>query len=222
MQSALAKPQTRLKLTEPQSTTLLSPISWQTYESLLNDLGEGYAIRLTYDQGQLEIMPPPLPPHERYSTLFDRFINVLSEELELDICSLGSTTLRRQDLQRGLEPDQSYYIQHEAQVRDRQILDLTQLPPPDLVIEVDITNSSFKKLPIYLALGVPELWRYDGESFYMYQQVKDEYVVCEISPVFGLSLGTVILGLLKKSFNLSERLILREFRQWVRKQIDSG
>ena len=90
-------------------------------------------------------------------------------------------------------------------------------PTDSTYIEVDITNSSFQKLPIYLALGVPELWRYDGESFYMYQQVKDEYVVCEISPVFGLSLGTVIPGLLKKSFNLSERLILREFRQWVRK-----
>jgi Uma2 family endonuclease len=221
MQVALAEPQTPLELPEPQST-VLSPISWQTYENLLNDLGEGYAIRLTYDQGQLEIMPPPLPPHERYSTLFDRFINVLSEELEMDICSLGSTTLRRQDLQRGLEPDKSYYIQREDQVRDQQILDLTQLPPPDLVVEVYMTNPSLKKLPIYLALGVPELWRYDGEVFDIYQKINNDYVKCEVSLVFNLPLHTIIPELLNKSFRMSERIVLREFRQWVREQISKG
>ena len=149
MQSALAEPQIPLELPHHQST-LLSPISWQTYENLLKDLGEESKVHLTYDQEHLEIiMPPLLPPHERYSSLFHAFILVLSEELEVDICSLGSTTLRRQDLQRGLEPDKSYYIQHEAQVRDQQILDLTQLPPPDLVVEIDMTSPSLKKQPIY-------------------------------------------------------------------------
>lgn len=198
---------------------LLSPISWQTYESLLNDLGEGYAVRLTYDQGRLEIMPPPLSSHERYSALLDRFIDILSDELKVDICSLGSTTLRRQDLQRGLEPDKSYYIQHEAQIRDKQTLDLTQLPPPDLVVEVDVTHPTLKKLPIYLALGVPEVWRYDGEILYLYQKIEDEYQLCEVSPVFGLALGTIVPTLIKKSFTEGERSVLRAFRQWVKATI---
>ncbi len=222
MQLALAKPQTPLELPEPQST-VLSPISWQTYESLLKDLDENVRIRLIYDREQLEIiMSPLLPPHEIYSTLFDRFINILSEELELDIRSFGSATLRRQDLQRGLEPDKSYYIQHETHVRDKRILDLTQLPPPDLVVEVDMTNPSLKKLPIYLALGVPEIWRYDGEVFDIYQKIDNDYVKCEVSLIFNLPLRTIIPELLNKSFRISERIVLREFRQWVRKQIDSS
>ena len=206
-------------LVEPQ-TTVLSPVSWQTYENLLNDLGEESQVHLTYNQGQLEIiMSPLLPPHEIYSVLFDRFIDILSDELGMDIRSLGSTTLRRQDLQRGLEPDKSYYIQHEAQVRDKRELDLTQLPPPDLVVEVDMTSPSLHKLPIYLILGVPEVWRYDGETLYIYQRTEDKYVECQVSPAFGLSVGTVIPDLIKNSFEVGERIVLREFRQWVKEQI---
>ena len=216
-----AKPQIPPELPHHQST-LLSPISWQTYENLLKDLGEESKVHLTYDQGHLEIiMSPLLPPHERYSSLFHAFILILSEELEVDICSLGSTTLRRQDLQRGLEPDKSYYIQHEAQVRDQQVLDLNQLPPPDLVVEIDMTNSSLEKLPIYLALGIPELWRYDGKVFDIYKKIANEYVKCEVSLAFNLPLRTVIPELLKNSFSVGERIVLREFRQWVRKQIDA-
>lgn len=218
MQSALAEQQISSEFS-PHQSTLLSSISWQTYENLLKDLGEESKVHLTYDQGYLEIiMSPLLPPHERYSSLFHAFILVLSEELKVDICSMGSTTLRRQDLKRGLEPDKSYYIQHEAQVRDKRELDLTQLPPPDLVVEVDITSPSLKKLPIYLVLGVPEVWRYDGEIFYMYQKVEDEYKACEVSLAFGLSLSTVVPALIKKSFSVGERLVLGEFRQWVKEQ----
>jgi len=211
-----------MPLVQPQirATTLLSPISWQTYEHLLNDLGEGYAVRLTYDQGCLEIMPPPLPPHEIYSTLIHDFIRILGEELDIDIHSIGSTTLRRQDLQQGLEPDKAYYIQNEAQVRDKRELELTQLPPPDLVVEIDTSNSSLNKLPIYLALGVPEVWRYDGEVFYMYQKFEDEYQICERSFAFGLSLNVIIPQLLNNSFTIGEKLTLREFRQWVKTAIE--
>jgi Uma2 family endonuclease len=222
MQSTLAEPQTSLESSHHYST-LLSPISWQTYESLLKDLEEAGQVQLTYDQGRLEIiMSPLLPPHERYSTLIHDFIRILGDELALDICSLGSTTLRRQDLQCGLEPDKSYYIQREDQVRDQQILDLTQLPPPDLVVEVDMTSPSLKKLPIYLALGVPELWRYDGEVFDIYQKIDNDYVKCEVSLIFNLPLRTIVPELLKKSFRISERIVLSEFRQWVREQIKSG
>jgi Uma2 family endonuclease len=222
MQVTLAEPQPiPLELPYHQST-LLSPISWQTYESLLKDLDENVKVRLIYDREYLEIiMSPLLPPHEIYSTLLDRFINILSEELEIDIRSIGSTTLRRQDLKRGLEPDKSYYIQHEAQVRNQQTLNLNQLPPPDLVVEIDMTSPSLKKQPIYLALGVPELWRYDGKVFDIYQKIDNEYVKCEVSLAFGLPLRTIIPQLLHKSFHIGERIVLREFRQWVREQINS-
>ena len=224
MQSTLAEPQpTPLELPDDPQSTLLSPISWQTYESLLKDLDENVRVRLIYDRESLEIiMSPLLPPHEIYSTLIHSFIIILGDERDFDIRSLGSTTLRHPDLKRGLEPDQSYYIQHEAQVRDKQVLDLTQLPPPDLVVEIDMTSPSLKKQPIYLALGVPELWRYDGEVFDIYQKIDNEYVKCEVSLAFNLPLRTIVPELLKKNFRVGERIVLREFRQWVREQINSN
>jgi len=215
---SLAKPSEQ-PITPLVSPVLLSPISWQTYEDILNDLGEGYAVRLTYDQGNLEIMPPPLPIHERYSILLDRFIDILSDELNIPICSIASTTLCRQDLQRGLEPDKAYYIQHEAQIRNQREFDFTQLPPPDLVVEVDITHSSLNKLPIYFALGVPELWRYEDEKLYIYQKTQQDYQDCEVSPAFGLVVSRIIPALMAKSFNIGERQVLSEFRQWVKSQI---
>ena len=92
---------------------LLESISWQTYESLLQDLSATPGIRLTYIKGYLEISTAPLSLlHSESNALLDRFISILAEELNLDIYCLDAITLRRQDLQRGLEPDKGYYIQH--------------------------------------------------------------------------------------------------------------
>ena len=209
------------QLVPPDSqSTLLSPISWQTYESLLKDLNGESRVRLIYHQGNLEIvMSPLLPLHEICSTLIHNFIIILGDELNMDIGSLGSTTLHRQDLQGGLEPDKSYYIQHEALVRDKQEFDLTQLPPPDLVVEVDITSLSLKKLPIYLALGVPEIWRYYENNLSIYQLTHNDYFLREVSSTFrNLPIPTVILQLINRRFQMGERKVLSEFRQWVKVQ----
>jgi len=95
--------------------------------------------------------------HEHPKVQFDRFIFALAEKLEIEIKSAGSITLKREDVNRGIEPDNCYYIQTEPTVRGRQELDLETDPPPDLAIEIDITSTSVNKFGIYLALGVPEL-----------------------------------------------------------------
>lgn len=195
---------------------LLAPVSWQTYQSLLTDLNDKSAVRLTYQQGCLEITMPLSPIHESSSSLIHDFIMVLGEELQLEMISLRSTTLTREDLQHGLEPDDSYYIQHEALVRGQPRLDLMQLPPPDLVVEVDITSFSIDKLVSYRALGVPEVWRYDGNNLFIYQLREEEYVTGENSPTFAnLPLATIIPQLLKKQTKIGQLAIIREFRKWV-------
>jgi Uma2 family endonuclease len=141
---------------------------------------------------------------------------VLGEELQLEMISLRSTTLTREDLQHGLEPDNCYYIQHEALVRGQPRLDLMQLPPPDLVIEVDITSFSIDKLVSYRALGVPEVWRYNGNQLLIYQLHGEEYVTGDKSPTFAnLPLTTVIPQFLKKQDKMGQLAIRREFRNWV-------
>ena len=120
---------------------VLENIRWQTFEMLLEDLGDNRAALLAYDKGLLEIMSP-LMSHEYYNRLIDRLIFVLAEELNLEIKSVGSMTCKRQDLERGIEPDSSYYIQNEPLMKARTELDLTQDPPPDLVVEVDFSSQS--------------------------------------------------------------------------------
>lgn len=153
------------RVTDSNQVTL-GGVSWTTYECLADDLGENLTY-LTYDHGTLHIMSP-LNRHETYKKLIGRLIEGLAFELRLEICATGSTTLRRKDLQQGLEPDESFYIQNAARVRGRRQLHMGIDPPPDLVVEVDISRDSTTRMSIYASLGVPEIWRWADErvSFY--------------------------------------------------------
>src|SRR5579859_148126 len=121
---------------EPANRLVLYSIDWATYDGLLK-LFEGRRLRITYDRGKLEIMTVS-PFHERSKTLLARLFEVLTEELNIPILGLGNLTCRREDLDRGLEPDECWYIQHESQMRARTEIDFAEDPPPDLVIEVEV------------------------------------------------------------------------------------
>ena len=138
-----------------EQRVVLRNISWQTFETMLAEMGNDRASRMAYDRGTLEIMTPLLP-HEYWNRLIERLIFVLGEELNLEILPTGSTTLKREHLRRGAEPDSSYYIRNEARVRNKIAIDLSNDPPPDLVVEVDLTSSSLDRFQIYASLGVSE------------------------------------------------------------------
>lgn len=205
-------------LTAPSRSMVLQGISWSTYQALIHDLEADPAKRLTYDQGTLEIMVP-LPPHERYKSLLSRIVEVTTEETDTEIASLGSTTWSREDLQKGLEADECFYIQNERLVRGKDTIDLTVDPPPDLAIEVDNTSSSINRMAIYAALGVPEVWRFDGETLTLYGLEAGEYRPQEASTVLPLLQRADILRFLQASQTMGETTWVREFRQWVREQL---
>ena len=205
-------------LIQSPDRVLLQNISWQTYQSLLKDFEQQPGMRLTYDRGLLEIMMP-LVPHETYKKLLGRFIETLTEELEIEIRSLGSLTCDREDLARGLEPDQCYYIQNEVAVRNRERLDLTREPPPDLAIEVDITSSSIDQLAIYAALGVPEVWLYDGQTLAMYYLIAGVYESRDRSLSLPPLTASEVVRFLALSQTMGETSLVRQFRQWVRTQL---
>ena len=161
----------------------------------------------------------PLMPHEHNNRLLQNLIIVLVEELNLNVKSTGSLTCKREDLARGVEPDSSFYIQNEPIMRNKTSLDLTQDPPPDLVIEVDYASSSIDKLPIYLALGVPEVWRYDEPVMQIYSLSEDKYVPCNSSPTFAnLPLNTEIPQFLASSLQVGEMSMIKNFRSWLKTQ----
>jgi Uma2 family endonuclease len=145
-----------------QDHVILHGVSWQTFQQLLADRGERCGVLLAYDRGTVELRVPS-QEHEWVKTTLTQVVEAVAFARVLHYRSLGSTTFGREDLARGFEPGDCFYLDHADAVALGRSLDLTVDPPPDLVIEVDITRSSLDKLPIYAALGVPEVWRYiDG------------------------------------------------------------
>ncbi|HEY9833537.1 MAG TPA: Uma2 family endonuclease [Stenomitos sp.] len=201
-----------------EQRTVLHNISWETFETLLKETGEDRGSRFAYDCGILEIMTP-LYEHENPKIQFDRFVVALAEELGIEIKSAGSTTLKRKIAKRGIEPDNCYYIQNELAVRGRQELDLETAPPPDLAIEIDITSSSVNKFGIYSALGVPELWRYNGRVLKFYELLEAEYIECEFSVAFPVVSIIDMSRFIEQSKISGEIALLKSFRDWVRAKI---
>jgi Uma2 family endonuclease len=145
---------------------LMHGVDWQTYEKVLDAFGDR-PIRITYDRGSLELMSP-LPIHEVYKRCLGLLLAVLDRELKIPIKGVASTTFRRADVDRGLEPDEGFYVGNLERVHDWKNIDFSIDPPPDLAIEVEVTTSCLNRLGIYAALGVAEVWRFDGESWHIH------------------------------------------------------
>lgn len=199
---------------------VLHNISWQTYQTLLADMGNHRSSRLAYDRGVLEItMPSDL--HEFIKRLLERIVTTLTEELNLRVRSVGSVTLNREDLEQGVEPDSGFYIQNASQIRGRR-LDLSNTPPPDLVIEVDITSSSTQRIKIYQQLGVPEVWRCTAQSIEIKQLQNGEYVSCESSLAFPIVSVAIIQQFLEQGQDTDDdNAVIRSLRSWIGQQQDS-
>lgn len=165
-----------------EQRVVLHGVSWDAYLQILDALPQSRSARLTYDEGVLEITVP-LEDHEFSGRLIERFIFTLVEVLGLRIKTMGSTTMNYPFLQKGAEPDNAYYIQNQPLVKGRNV-DFAQDPPPDLVVEVDITHTDIRKNQFYARIGVPEFWRFNGKVWRIYRLESGEYVEVEVSSTF--------------------------------------
>src|SRR5215210_793634 len=150
---------------------VLWDVGWKGYLALLDVVGDR-RIRITYDRGNVELMTTS-PLHEFSKTILARLIEILSYELDLDIRSGGSFTFKREDLDRGLEPDECYWFRNEPLIRTKMELDFALDPPPDLVIEVEISRSLLNRMGILAAWGVPEIWRFDESAILVHHLQAD-------------------------------------------------
>lgn len=211
MTTALAPPDVH------ESKVVLPNISWETYERLLADLEDCSVPHLTYDRGRLEIMSP-MPKHEKLNRAVEMLVNALAEELDINSRGLGSTTFRREDLERGFEPDSCFYFQNEPLIRSKDRLNLIVDPPPDLVVEIDITRPSLDKFSIFAQLGVPEVWRYDGTTLRILHLESSSYVERQSSGVLPVVTNAVLTDFLAESLTTSRLTWLRRVRGWARDQ----
>jgi len=165
--------QRRLVSGNGTQSVVLYNVPWQTYQDLCDAQGQRY-IRMTYDRGTLEIMSVSLE-HDRYKCLLGLIITAVAYGLKRPIGGFGSFTHRREDLARALEPDQCFYLENLRKVAAKRQIDLNRDPPPDLALEIEISRSALNRLGIFAALGVPEVWRFDGQAIYVHLLKDGEY-----------------------------------------------
>lgn len=191
----------------------MESVNWQTYVALA-DASAQRCQRMTYDQGLLEIMSPMLS-HESAKSLLGRMVERYTEIRTIDLRASASTTFRRQDLNRGFEADESFYIANEAKIRGKEEIDLSIDPPPDLVIEIEMTLSSLNKHELFAAMEIPELWRYDGQALSLWSLRGDHYEAIRASEVlegFPVALASELLAMRTEE---SETVLIRRFAEKV-------
>jgi Uma2 family endonuclease len=196
-----------------EKRSVLRGLSWEAYLQLMDELPQSRGSRLTYDNGILEITVP-LESHEFSGRLIERFITTLIELMELRIKTMGSTTMKYPKLRKGAEPDNAYYIQNQLLVKGRDV-DFSQDPPPDLVVEIDITHTDIEKNAFYSSLGVPEFWRFNGKVWRIYQLCDRVYVEVEASPTFPKVPKERLYAFLKEAKNDEIEAVI-SLRHWWR------
>ena len=194
---------------------VLYGIPWGVYERL-RESEENYPIRMTYDEGTLEFMAPS-QSHESIKRHLGRMVEALTEELQIPLKSLSSTTWKSCELAKGLEADECYYIRNHSRVRGRKEIDLAVDPPPDLAIEVDIRPGEIDKIAIYSALRVLELWRWHAGSLQVFVLgPEQQYVESESSLNLPMLRVKELEPFLESDLADDESQWIVSFREWVR------
>jgi Uma2 family endonuclease len=205
-------------LTPPEQATqtlLLDNISWETYQRLLADRGERAKPRYAYDRGRLEIMVSSFEP-ENLKHDIATLVEVIAEELQLDLVGAASTTFDREDLTQGFEPDACFYLQDAARVRGRKRIDLAVDPPPELVIEIDVTSPSLDKFPIFAGLGIAEVWRYNRQALTVFILQGETYHEGPASQVLPGLTATILTRLIADGQRMQRTQWLRDVRESTR------
>lgn len=205
-------------LERPEQRIVLHNIGWRTYETLLADAGESH-VRFTFDDGDLEIMTLSYE-HENAGEWIGRLIAFLALELDIEIASGGSTTLRSALRRKGLEADKSFWIQNEPAMRGKNQWQAEIDPPPDLVVEVDITRSSLDRHGIYAALEVPEIWRFDGKAFRVLTLgAQGRYRPATKSRSFPQLPVRAFAVFVEELGSAGETSLIKSFRKWMRREL---
>lgn len=197
-------------------TILLNDISWAEYEMFLKDFEERAGWRLAYDGGKLEIMPPTLE-HEYHSFSFHDFVRACCDEFDLELVGARSTTFRREFLEKGVEPDECYYIQNAKKMIGSKFSS-KEYPVPDVAVEIDVTTESLDKFPIYAALQVPEVWIYDGETVSFYELEAESYQQISHSRALPILSAEKLSEFLEMSQTKGQTFALKNFRKWLSEQ----
>jgi Uma2 family endonuclease len=188
-------------------------VTWDEYEELLDQVGETRpGLRISYNDGTLKVVSVS-SSHEKYACFIGSLVSHLSLRLRINIRFSGSATMRKEE--KGIEPDAGFYVQTASVIGNRLDLDFAVDPPPDVVVEIDIHHDSTGNDSIYAALGVPEIWRYDGWRAAVYHLKGNEYVEAEVSVALPMITPAVLTEYLTRMRQEGEFAAINAFDEWL-------
>jgi Uma2 family endonuclease len=182
------------------ASLVFQDVSWEDYEALVEDLWDRPGLRVTYDEGRLEIMSP-LPEHEEYKEFIARMVYLMSDELDVNVEPRGSATWKRKKLKKGTEPDTCFYVAANADaIIGRRKIDL--------------------EFPVHAALGVPEIWLYNSRQTraFIYELCDHSYVEIACSRFFPILASSALADFIEQSKTQGHKAVLSAFRKWINRR----
>ena len=200
-----------------EQRVVLHDVSWETYLHLLADNEERTVPRISYDRGVMELVTPSMP-HDEYARTIEAIVRIVTALLNIPIRSSGGTTFRRDDLERGFEADASFYVQNEERIRGQRDVELMVDPPPDIVLEMEMSRSAMNKLPLFASMGVPEVWRCDGERVHILVLEGESYRETPRSSAVPVLTGDILTHFLTLSRTELSPAWFRAVSEWASAQ----
>jgi Uma2 family endonuclease len=199
----------------PEDTVVIfHGVSWDEYEELLAQVGEAAGLRISYDDGILKVMTLSAE-HEKYTRFIENLVGAIRLRLRIEILSFGSATMKKSKRRKGNEPDCCFYVQTAAVLGNKIKLDFAIDPPPDIAVEIDVHHDLKEKFTIYAALGVPEIWRFDGQKLFIHLWQEDRYVEDETSRALTMLTSSVLTEYLRRMREDGEFKAIIAFDEWL-------
>ncbi|MBC7969457.1 MAG: Uma2 family endonuclease [Verrucomicrobia bacterium] len=192
------------------------PATWSEYESLSEQRGDGSLPRLKYRHGEVLLMSP-LPHHGKDASLIADVIKTLLDHTNREYDSFTPITMKLPE-ESGIEPDYCFYIDNWEAVLGKKRIDWRIDPPPDLVLEIDVT--SYSDVDDYLPYRVPEVWLYKRQQLRIYQLQGNGYRPEAQSRYFpDLDLQAIVDRCLQLAYDRNTSAAIRDLRQRLNNDI---
>jgi Uma2 family endonuclease len=207
---------------EAEQRLVLTGVRWDQYVRVADTLGDRRGFRLIYCQGRLTLLTKSRP-HEWFSRCLGHVVVAVASACGVDWEPAGETTFRREDMNAGVEGDDTFYLgPNAALMRGPQSVDLTVHPAPDLAIEVELTHPADDAMRAYGRIGVPEVWRFDAEAWslsFWLRQDDGTYLQAPASRAFPALTPADVVEQLQHAERLGTRPWHDQLATWARQVV---
>lgn len=201
----------------PPGSVVRLPATWEEYQALSQQRGDSSIPRIKYRDGEVLLMSP-LPQHGRDAHLFANVITTLLDHTGREYDAFTPVTMELPQ-ESGIEPDYCFYIDNWEAVSGKKRINWGVDPPPDLVLEIDVT--SYSDANDYLPYQVPEVWLFKRNQLLVHQLCENTYSLREQSQYFpDIDLQAVTAQCLQVAYNRNTSAAIRELRQRLSDRIN--